>query len=91
MYGVDWNTYEGVNFDPEEKITEFNYEKFINKQILKSWDTNSDEFKMHIKKLNLSSRTQFEQHQDNQEEFKKLMPLLSNLDEEETEIFMHMI
>lgn len=31
MFEKEWNTYEGVKFDPEEKITEFNYEKFISK------------------------------------------------------------
>ena len=54
-------------------------------------DTSSDEFKNYIKMLNLTSRTQFEKHQDNQENFKKLMPTLSNLDQEETEIFLHLI
>ena len=47
-------------FDPEEKITEFNYEKFINKHILKSMDTSSQEFKNYIKMLNLTSMTQYE-------------------------------
>jgi len=32
-----------------------------------------------------------EQHDDNKEAFKKLMPILTSLDEEETEIFLHMI
>jgi hypothetical protein len=62
MYGKDFNAYEGVKFDSEEKITEFNYEKFISKQILKNMDTNSDEFKLYIKKLNLTTKTQFESH-----------------------------
>lgn len=60
IYGKDWNTYAGVRFDSEEKITEFNYEKFIHKQILKNMDTSSDEFKDYIKMLNLTSRTQYE-------------------------------
>ena len=29
IFGVPWNQYEHVTFDPEEKITEFNYEKYI--------------------------------------------------------------
>lgn len=70
MYGKEWNTYAGVKFDPEEKITEFNYEKFIHKQILKNMDTNSDEFKNYIKMLNLTTKTQYERHLDNQENFK---------------------
>jgi hypothetical protein len=60
IYGKDWNTFAGVKFDQEEKITEFNYEKFIHKQILKNMDTTSDEFKNYIKMLNLTSRTQYE-------------------------------
>lgn len=60
MFDKEWNTYEGVKFDPEEKITEFNYEKFIHKQILKNMDTSSDEFKLYIKKLNLTTKTQYE-------------------------------
>ena len=70
MYGKEWNTYAGVKFDPEEKITEFNYEKFIHKQILKNMDTNSHEFKNYIKMLNLTTKTQYERHLDNQENFK---------------------
>ncbi len=91
MYGKDFNTYEGVKFDPEEKITEFNYEKFISKQILKNMDTNSDEFRLYIKRMNLTTKTQIESHLDNQENFKKLMPILASLDKEETEIFLHLV
>ena len=60
MCDKEWNTYEGVKFDPEEKITEFNYEKFIHKQILKNMDTSSDDFNLYIKKLNLTTKTQYE-------------------------------
>jgi len=65
IFGKEWNTFTGVRFDPEEKITEFNYEKFIHKQILKNMDTTSDEFKNYIKMLNVTTRTQYEQHLDN--------------------------
>jgi hypothetical protein len=54
-------------------------------------DTQSDEFKTTIKKLNFYTKTEYEQHRANQEEFKKLMPLVANLDAEETEIFMHLV
>lgn len=29
IYGVEYDAFANVKFDPEEKITEFNYEKFI--------------------------------------------------------------
>jgi len=53
MYGKDWNHYKDVNFDPEEKITEFNYERFINKHLLKNLDTSSEDFKTLIKSMNI--------------------------------------
>ena len=36
-------------------------------------------------------KTKLEQHKENQEDFRKLMPLVSNLTEEEQEIFLHMV
>lgn len=91
IYGKDWNHYQNVMFDPEEKITEFNYEKFINKHLLKNVDTSSQDFKDTIKQLNMESRTEMEQHEDNRDSFRKLMPILRTLDEEETDIFFHLI
>ncbi len=52
MYGKPWNAYDGVKFDPEEKITEFNYEYYIPKHLLKTMDTQSDEFKRAIRLAN---------------------------------------
>ena len=91
MYGKPWNAYQGVVFDDQEKITEYNYEEFIPKHLLKGVDTNSADFKRQIKMANYHSKTDMEQHKANQEEFQKLMPTLATLDEEETEIFLHLI
>ena len=41
--------------------------------------------------MNLNSRTAIEQHEDNKNEFRELMPILRTLDEEESEIFFHLI
>lgn len=65
IYGVEWNYYDHLKFDPEEKITEFNYEKFIPKNVLKKVDTSSDAFKRYIKIANLNSKTKYEQHKEN--------------------------
>lgn len=62
LYGREWNHFDGVIFDPEEKITEFNYENYINPHILKTMDTHSQEFKRMIKIMNLENKTAFEQH-----------------------------
>ena len=41
--------------------------------------------------MNLETKTKYEQHKANQEEFRQLMPLLAQLTEEECEIFIHMM
>ena len=53
IYGASWDKFDGILFDQEEKITEFNYEKFIPKHILSSLDTQSEDFKNAIKIMNL--------------------------------------
>lgn len=41
MYGKSWDEYDHVKVDPETKITIFDYEKYIHKDLLKDMDTNS--------------------------------------------------
>jgi hypothetical protein len=53
LFDLEWDNFDGISFDPEEKITEFNYEKFIPKHILSNMDTGSDDFKTLIKILHL--------------------------------------
>lgn len=57
MYGLDYNYFQDLVYDQEEKITEFNYENYISKHILKGLDTQSDEFKVAIKKMNFLTKT----------------------------------
>ena len=66
LYGRPWNAYEGINFDEQEKITEYNYEEFIPKHLLNGIDTQSDDFKKSIKVANFNSKTDYEQHQADQ-------------------------
>jgi len=58
---------------------------------LQGVDTQSEDFKRLIKVANFNSRTEYEQHQDNKAQFQKLMPVIADLDEEETRIFLHLI
>jgi len=60
LTGNYWNKFDGVEFDPEDKITEFNYEHHINKHVLKNLDTKSDDFKNLIKALNFTTKTKYE-------------------------------
>lgn len=77
IYGSLYSDFADKKFDDEDKITEFNYEKFIPKAILDGIDTQSDSFKQLIKSVNFLTHTKMEQHKINQNEFKELMPILS--------------
>lgn len=39
LTGMDYYGDSRVNFDQEEKITEFDYEKYLNPELLKNVDT----------------------------------------------------
>jgi len=44
-----------------------------------------------IKWMNLTSRTSYEKHIDNQEQFKKLMPILKDLTRDEARDLVHLV
>lgn len=68
VYGEEyWNDLDLLDRDTEEKVTEFNYEKFFPEGALDGVDTQGQEFKNKIKMMNLTMRTKYEQHLDNQE------------------------
>jgi len=68
--GLKWDDDLGVELDPEEKITEFNYEKFLSPEELEGLDTNSAEFKKMIKIMNLKNKTKYEHLQECKDEFR---------------------
>jgi len=57
LTGKAWDHFEGILYDKEDKITEFNYEKFISPHALKNMNTDSKDFKDMIKALNMTNRT----------------------------------
>lgn len=91
MYGTRWDEYDDLKFDKEDKITEFNYENYIPQHLYNKNQTIEVEFKDEVKYLNLLTKTKYEKHKVNQEEFKKLMPVFATLTEDEAEILIHMI
>jgi len=91
LHGKPWDHYTGIVFDPEEKITEFTWEKHYPESLTQSIDTKSEDFKKNIKATNFYTATEYEQHKKNQASFKKLMPLLVTLDQREAESFLHLL
>jgi hypothetical protein len=60
LTGFNWYDDARIREDREEKITEFNYEKFIHPELLKGADTKSPEFLEKIKIMNFFSKTKYE-------------------------------
>ena len=89
--GKEWNHYDGLIFDPEEKITIYNYEKHLPPTLLETIDTSSDEFKKEIKMATILSKTSYEHHQDLKKNFRELMNILANLNEDEGRSFIHLL
>ena len=62
LTGNSWHDFNTVEMDTETKITEFDYENYLNPDLLKRVDTSSKEFKKAIRILNFHSKTAFELH-----------------------------
>ena len=91
MTGRDYFEDANVALDREEKITEFNYEDFLNPELLKGIDTESDDFKLFIKTLNFYSKTRIEKLEQDKEIFRELMPMLAGLTPAEQKALIHKI
>lgn len=83
LTGKGWYDNEGITIDDETKITEFEYENYLNQHLLKNLDTKSNEFKRYVRSLNLFTVTDYEKTEDVRTEYQHLMPVLRNLDEQE--------
>ena len=88
---MEWDEYTNLDFDPETKITEFDYENYLNPQLLANIDTKSDEFKMFVRALNFTSKTRYEQHQAEKKKFSQLYVVLAGLDAEQQRTLIHLI
>jgi hypothetical protein len=89
--GKDWDHYRDLQYDDEEKITIYNYEKHLPASYLERVDTDSEEFKKEIKMMTLTSKTAYEAHSELKKNYRNLMNILSFLSEEEGKAFIHAI
>lgn len=83
LTGNSWYKFSDLETDLEKKITEFDYENYIDPALLKNIDTSDPSFKELIKIMNLASKTEYELHQDQKQAFRELMPMLRNLNADE--------
>jgi hypothetical protein len=89
--GMSWYDDAHNRIDPEEKITEFNYEQYLDPTCMESINAETPEFKDLIKALNFVSRTKLETLADKKQQFKEVMPLFATLTNEEKRAFVHML
>lgn len=88
---MDWFADAHTDVDREEKITEFNYEKFLHPSFLATRDTSSESFKREVRELNLTRMTQHERLQKAKQAFRQLMPILKDLTKFEQKSFIHLV
>lgn len=69
LYGRPYDAFDNLQRDEEKKITEFDFEDFIHPELLKGVDTTTEEFKQKIRKMNFNSKTKYEQHCADKEQF----------------------
>jgi hypothetical protein len=64
--------------ESEEKINKYNYSQFLHPSIIAKFDTDSEEFDMYLRQLNLESKTAKEKSSENRKYFcTKLLPYLN--------------
>ena len=83
LSGESWYDDARTARDTEEKITEFDYEKFLNPELLKRCDTESEDFKQMVRQLNYLSKTRHETLQKKKQDFSALQEAMSGLNEQE--------
>ena len=91
MTGSSWYANDRVLYDQETKITEFDYEKYLNPLLLKDVDTDSEDFKTLIKVLNHNSKTKFEKLEAQKKSFQKIMNCMGSLNDKEQRALIHLV
>lgn len=86
-YTSDWS----VTLDKENKITEFEFEKFLNPTLLKKVNTSKDQFLHFVRKQNFSTNTELEQLKDDKKSFSELMEVLYKMTADEQRDFVHLV
>lgn len=62
LTGQSYYSFDDLKFDPETKITQFDYENYLNNDLLDKVDVEDPDFKHLVKLLNFHSKTRLEAH-----------------------------
>jgi hypothetical protein len=61
LTGKDFTSDFATTLDKEQKITEYDFEKYLNPQLLQRVNSQEDFFKNYVRKVNFATNTQYEQ------------------------------
>ena len=65
LSGNPWNFKPQDSVDEETKITEYDYENYLDPEILAKYDTSTENFKNVIRAMNFTTKTQHEASKEN--------------------------
>ena len=84
IFGLPYDLGLG-DYETQEKINKFNYHLFLHPSVIEKYDTNSEEFDMYLRKLNVESATLNENRAKCREYFcKSILPILNLAEDKET-------
>ena len=80
-----------LDIDKETKITEFDFEKYINPALLQRVETQNDKFKNFVKMNNFLTKTRYEQLQEDKKNFTNSTDILASLTPKEQRELVHLL
>lgn len=80
-----------MDIDKETKITEFDFEKYINPALLQRVETQNDKFKNFVKMNNFLTKTRYEQLQEDKKNFTNSTDILASLTPKEQRELVHLL
>lgn len=89
--GKTFNSDLFIDLDKQTKITEFDFEKYLNPALLQRVNSQNDTFKNFVRNVNFFTNTTYEQLQDDKTTFVESTPILSHLTPREQRELLHLL
>jgi hypothetical protein len=89
--GKTYNSDLFIDLDKQTKITEFDFEKYLNPALLQRVNSQNDTFKNFVRNVNFFTNTTYEQLQDDKTTYVKSTPILAHLTPREQRELLHLL
>lgn len=91
IVGKTFNSDLFVDLDRETKITEFDFEKYLNPALLQRVNSQNDTFKNFVRNVNFLSNTAYEQLQEDKKTYVNSTDVLAHLTPREQRELVHLL